>query len=62
MLRAAAVATRTSVIRLAACAPVDGHPLEIAEAAAVADNVSNGRLIVVLQDAQGDEGRLEESA
>jgi alkanesulfonate monooxygenase SsuD/methylene tetrahydromethanopterin reductase-like flavin-dependent oxidoreductase (luciferase family) len=62
MLRAAAVAARTSVIRLAACAPVDGHPLEIAEAAAVADNVSNGRLIVVLQDAQGDEGRLEESA
>ena len=55
MIRAAAVATRTSVIRLAACAPADGHPLEIAEAAAVADNVSNGRLIVVLQDAQGDE-------
>jgi alkanesulfonate monooxygenase SsuD/methylene tetrahydromethanopterin reductase-like flavin-dependent oxidoreductase (luciferase family) len=62
MLRAAAVAARTSVIRLAACAPVDGHPLETAEAATVVDNVSNGRLIVVLQDVEGDEGRLEESA
>lgn len=61
MLRAAAVAARTTSIRLAACVPVGGHPLEIAEAAAVVDNCSNGRLILVLEDGDGDEGLLEET-
>jgi alkanesulfonate monooxygenase SsuD/methylene tetrahydromethanopterin reductase-like flavin-dependent oxidoreductase (luciferase family) len=54
LIGAAAVAARTDVIRLAACVKAGGHPLEIAEAAAVADNCSQGRLILVLEDPTGD--------
>jgi alkanesulfonate monooxygenase SsuD/methylene tetrahydromethanopterin reductase-like flavin-dependent oxidoreductase (luciferase family) len=61
LLRAAGLAARTSVIRLAACVTIGGHPLEIAEAAAVADNCSNGRLILVLEDQAGDEALLAET-
>jgi alkanesulfonate monooxygenase SsuD/methylene tetrahydromethanopterin reductase-like flavin-dependent oxidoreductase (luciferase family) len=61
LLRAAALAATTSVIRLAACVRVGGHALGIAEAAAVADNCSNGRLILVLEDATGDADLLAET-
>lgn len=54
LICAAAAAAQTSVIRLAACVRLGAHPLAIAEAAAVADNCSNGRLILVLEDGGGD--------
>jgi hypothetical protein len=41
---------------------LDRHPLAIAEAAAVADNCSNGRLLVALRDDQTDGERLQEAA
>jgi alkanesulfonate monooxygenase SsuD/methylene tetrahydromethanopterin reductase-like flavin-dependent oxidoreductase (luciferase family) len=59
---AAFVAARTNVVRLAACAPIGPHPVLIAEQAAVADNASNGRLLLVLNDGQSDAELLEETA
>jgi hypothetical protein len=61
-LQAAALSARTTSIRLAASVPVGEHPLAIAEAAAVADNCSNGRLILILEDRLGDPELLAESA
>lgn len=61
LIRAAAVAAGTSVIRLAAGARVGIHPLEIAEAAVVADNCSNGRLILVLNEPDGNRTLLAET-
>jgi alkanesulfonate monooxygenase SsuD/methylene tetrahydromethanopterin reductase-like flavin-dependent oxidoreductase (luciferase family) len=61
LITAAALASRTSVLRLAACVAVGGHPLEVAESAAVADNCSNGRLILVLQDVADDAELLAET-
>ena len=61
LLGAAALGAATSVIRLAACVPVGGHPLATAEAVAVADNCSNGRIILVLQDVVGDGDLLAET-
>jgi hypothetical protein len=58
---AAGVAARTGVIRLAARVATGVHPLEIAEAVAVADNCSNGRLILVLEDVDGDADLLTET-
>ena len=60
LLSAAALAAQTTTLRLAAAVTVGGHPLGIAEAAAVADNCSNGRVILVLQDC-GDAGLLAET-
>jgi alkanesulfonate monooxygenase SsuD/methylene tetrahydromethanopterin reductase-like flavin-dependent oxidoreductase (luciferase family) len=48
LITAAALAARTSVLRLVACVRAGEHPLAIAEAAAVADNCSNGRLVVAV--------------
>lgn len=45
---AAFVADRTHALRIAASAPVGGHPIHIAEQAAVADNALGGRLVLVL--------------
>jgi hypothetical protein len=59
---AAALAPRTTTLRLVACAEVDRHPLEIAEAAVVADNCSNGRLTAVLADRAHDGSMLREAA
>jgi alkanesulfonate monooxygenase SsuD/methylene tetrahydromethanopterin reductase-like flavin-dependent oxidoreductase (luciferase family) len=61
LLAAAAVAASTTVLRLAAGERVGTHPLELAESAAVADNVSNGRLILVLEGGDGEAGLLEET-
>jgi alkanesulfonate monooxygenase SsuD/methylene tetrahydromethanopterin reductase-like flavin-dependent oxidoreductase (luciferase family) len=61
LIRAGAVAARTSVIRLAAVVRVGTHPLEIAEASVVADNCSNGRLILVLHEPDGDRALLAET-
>jgi len=61
LLSAAALAGRTSCVRIAACVRVGGHPLPIAEAACVADNCSAGRLILALTDAGGDPQLLAES-
>jgi alkanesulfonate monooxygenase SsuD/methylene tetrahydromethanopterin reductase-like flavin-dependent oxidoreductase (luciferase family) len=61
LISAAAVAARTTVVRLAACVTVGGHPLEIAESASVADNCSNGRLILVLEELAGDADLLAET-
>jgi alkanesulfonate monooxygenase SsuD/methylene tetrahydromethanopterin reductase-like flavin-dependent oxidoreductase (luciferase family) len=61
LLAATAVAACTHVIRLAACVETGGHPLAIAEAAAVADNCSNGRLVLVLEDRESDSELLEET-
>lgn len=62
LLAAAAVGARTSSLRLAACVRVGTHPLEIAEGAAVADNVTNGRLILVLEAVEDDPALLRETA
>jgi alkanesulfonate monooxygenase SsuD/methylene tetrahydromethanopterin reductase-like flavin-dependent oxidoreductase (luciferase family) len=51
LLAAAALGARTSTLRLAACVRVGEHPLAIAEAATVADNCSNGRIVLVLEAA-----------
>ena len=61
LISAAATADATTSLRLVACVPVGGHPLEIAEAAAVADNCSNGRIVVVLEDESGEPGLLDET-
>jgi alkanesulfonate monooxygenase SsuD/methylene tetrahydromethanopterin reductase-like flavin-dependent oxidoreductase (luciferase family) len=61
LLTAAAIGARTSVIRLLACVRVGAHPLEIAEGATVADNCSNGRLVLALSDA-GEAGMMAETA
>jgi alkanesulfonate monooxygenase SsuD/methylene tetrahydromethanopterin reductase-like flavin-dependent oxidoreductase (luciferase family) len=60
LLSAAAIAAQTTTLRLAAAVTVGGHPLGIAEAAAVADNCSAGRVILVLRD-PGDAGLLAET-
>jgi alkanesulfonate monooxygenase SsuD/methylene tetrahydromethanopterin reductase-like flavin-dependent oxidoreductase (luciferase family) len=61
LLTAAALSAQTTYLRLAAAVRVGGHPLGIAEAASVADNSSNGRLILVLEGT-GDDGLLDETA
>jgi alkanesulfonate monooxygenase SsuD/methylene tetrahydromethanopterin reductase-like flavin-dependent oxidoreductase (luciferase family) len=61
LLAAAAVAARTSTLRLAACMPAGGHPLELGEGAAVVDNISNGRLTLVIADPGHDSDLLAET-
>jgi alkanesulfonate monooxygenase SsuD/methylene tetrahydromethanopterin reductase-like flavin-dependent oxidoreductase (luciferase family) len=53
---AAFVAARTSAVRVVTQVPVGPHPLQIAEQAAVVDNVSAGRLVLVLADTPGPPG------
>jgi len=58
---AAALSGRTGFVRLAAVVPSGPHPLRIAEEATVADNCSNGRLVLVLRDEHGDPELLAET-
>jgi alkanesulfonate monooxygenase SsuD/methylene tetrahydromethanopterin reductase-like flavin-dependent oxidoreductase (luciferase family) len=60
LITAAALGARTSVLRIAACVRAGEHPLAIAEAAAVADNCTNGRLILAVDG--DDQGLLAETA
>jgi alkanesulfonate monooxygenase SsuD/methylene tetrahydromethanopterin reductase-like flavin-dependent oxidoreductase (luciferase family) len=59
---AAFVAARTEGIRLVAHVPAGPHPVQIAEQAAVADNVSNGRLLLALGDEGPEPSLLAETA
>jgi alkanesulfonate monooxygenase SsuD/methylene tetrahydromethanopterin reductase-like flavin-dependent oxidoreductase (luciferase family) len=55
LIAAAAVAVATRSIRIAAVEAAGRHPLALAESAAVADNCSNGRLVLVLA---GDDSEM----
>jgi alkanesulfonate monooxygenase SsuD/methylene tetrahydromethanopterin reductase-like flavin-dependent oxidoreductase (luciferase family) len=57
---AAFVADRTHALRIVASAPVGGHPIHIAEQAAVADNALSGRLVLVLTAEPGEHGERNE--
>lgn len=56
------LAVQTSTLRLAVVAPVGSHPILIAEQTAVADNVSGGRLLLVLGQHEAGAACLEETA
>ena len=58
---AAALAPQTSALRFAAEVLADAHPVTIAEEAAVADQLSNGRLVLVVRH-DTDAARLGETA
>ena len=62
LVAAAFLASRTTTLRLAARVRVGQHPLHIAEQAAVADNVSNGRLVLALGHDGPDAALLSETA
>lgn len=62
LLSAAALAARTSSVRIAACVDAGPHPLEIAEAASVADSCSAGRLILAVRAREGERELLAETA
>jgi alkanesulfonate monooxygenase SsuD/methylene tetrahydromethanopterin reductase-like flavin-dependent oxidoreductase (luciferase family) len=55
------LAPRTSVLRLAARVVAGQHPLHTAEQVAVADNISNGRLTLVLSSGGPDPEPLAET-
>lgn len=59
---AAFLAPRTSVLRIIAAAPVGGHPLHIAEQAAVVDNALGGRLLLLLTGDGSPDSVLSETA
>lgn len=59
---AAFVAAQTEGIRLVVHVPAGPHPAQIAEQAAVADNVSNGRLLLALGDEGPEPSLLTETA
>jgi alkanesulfonate monooxygenase SsuD/methylene tetrahydromethanopterin reductase-like flavin-dependent oxidoreductase (luciferase family) len=62
LVAAAALAARVPSIRIAAEVEVgEGHPLEVAEEAAVVDVASGGRLILVAVPAPGREDRFGEA-
>lgn len=58
---AAFLSGSTAGLRLIACVPIGGHPLHIAEQAAVADNALGGRLVVALEDEGGEPESLSET-
>jgi alkanesulfonate monooxygenase SsuD/methylene tetrahydromethanopterin reductase-like flavin-dependent oxidoreductase (luciferase family) len=62
LVAAAFLAAGTTAVRLAACAPVGCHPVHLAEQAAVADQIANGRVILVLHEDAEDPARLIETA
>jgi alkanesulfonate monooxygenase SsuD/methylene tetrahydromethanopterin reductase-like flavin-dependent oxidoreductase (luciferase family) len=62
LVAAAFLASSTSTLRLAARVRAGQHPLHIAEQAAVADNVSNGRLLLALGHDGPDAALLSETA
>jgi hypothetical protein len=61
LLAASSVAASTTVLRLVARVAVGAHPLEIAEAAVVAENCSAGRLGLVLESVGRDRDLLAET-
>jgi alkanesulfonate monooxygenase SsuD/methylene tetrahydromethanopterin reductase-like flavin-dependent oxidoreductase (luciferase family) len=58
---AAFVAPRTSAVRIVTQVPVGPHPLHIAEQAVVVDNVSSGRLVLVLAQRHDGDAPLAEA-
>lgn len=61
LLAAAVASVRTQGIRLVAEIDTGTHPLASAESAVVADNCSNGRVILMLADPDGDRELMEET-
>ena len=61
LIAAAAMSVHTIGVRLVAEVGAGMHPLAIAESAVVADNCSNGRLLLVLNDRTGEQELMDES-
>lgn len=61
LVAAAFVAPLTTVIRIGACVDAGAHPVHIAEQAIVADNISNGRIVLALRGEGDGAATLDET-